>query len=76
MSKKIKAKFRCNVVHDYGSTKQVELSAVTSDSEENKTFSKYTPSGEFKITVTEETPAYNFFQPGKEYLLDITEAEA
>jgi len=74
MSKLIKAKFVCNVVHDFGHNKTVELFPVTSGSEENKSFNKYTPGGKLELSITEETPAYNFFQPGKEYLMDITEA--
>lgn len=75
MSKKIKAKFKCHVVHDFGSQKKVDFTVVTSGSEENKSFSKWTPSGDLSLTVTDETLAFDHFVPGKEYLLEITEAE-
>lgn len=48
-----------------------EFSAVTSGSDENKSFFASTPSGSLKVsTLRDDT-----FVPGKFYYLDITEAE-
>lgn len=70
----IKAKFICQSVTDFGTQKQVQLFAVTSGSEENKSFSKFTPGGTLNITVDNETKASDFFQPKKEYYLTFDEA--
>lgn len=74
MSKTIKAKFKCAVVHDFGNQKKVDFTVVTSGSEENKSFSKWTPSGDFSLTVTDETAAFDYFTPGEEYIIDINKA--
>jgi len=53
----------------------VTMCPVYSDdpSSENKVFTKYTPSGELKMSITvPETAA--FFEPGQEYYLDFTKA--
>ncbi len=70
---KIRAKFYCNNIEAFPTAKQkvVKLRAVTSGSEENKSFSKYTPSGLLELNISDETPAVDFFQPGEEYYLDI-----
>lgn len=75
MSEKVRAKFKCNSVTDFGQQKEVSLSVVISGSEENKTFSKYTPVGELKMRVDKETSAFDYFQPQKEYYLSFEEAE-
>ncbi len=49
-------------------TEQVDLSVVEDDSEENKTWSKYTPSGSVTLEITNER-AHGAFVPGREYLL-------
>lgn len=69
----IKAKFFCSNVVPYAEGKQAQLSAVTSGSEENKSFSKYTPSGQLSINISNETEASNFFEVGKEYYLTFDE---
>jgi hypothetical protein len=72
---KVRAKFKCDVVHDYGEHKEIRLSAVTSQEEgdENNTFWKYTPSGTVKIHIC-NPPAAKMFRPGREYYLDFTPA--
>ena len=57
-----------------GAGKSLVLTAVTSGSEENKSFAKYIPSGKLKMYISPETQAANYFEPGKEYCLLITEA--
>lgn len=75
----VKAKFRCNSIVDTkmqgGYTeRQVQLSAVTSKDGDNADYSKYTPYGEIKMNISEDTAAYNHFQPGKDYYLTFEEA--
>lgn len=48
------------------------FSAVVDDSEENKKFFAWTPSGSLKLGTYKE----DLFQPGKEYYLDISEVES
>lgn len=76
--KKVKAKFRCFHIEDFpqSENKNVSFEVVTDDGcEENKTFSKFTPAGQLGLTVSYDTPASDFFEVGKEYYLDISEAE-
>lgn len=70
----VKAKFKCDSVTISTSGEFVNLSPVTSGSEENKSFSKCTPSGSLSMMVTNEA-LFGHFIPGKEYYLDITIAE-
>ena len=70
---KTRCKFKCDSVTDFGQTKSVKMTVVTYGPEaENKEFFKWTPSGSFEIGCV--NPAVKFV-PGKEYYLDITEAE-
>lgn len=73
----VRAKFVCNQVTDTPEYEQklVSFSAVVDGSEENKSFSKYTPSGNASLNISYETQAANFFKEGKSYYLDFTEAE-
>lgn len=73
--KSIRAKFRCNSITIAEGTKNASLSAVAGGSDENKSFSKYTPSANLQINISNETPASDFFEVGKEYYLDFTPAE-
>ena len=71
--KKVRAKFQCTLVNDKPEFEQKEIyfSAVIYGGEENKSFSKYTPSGTLELTVTYDTEASKLFEEGKEYYLDI-----
>ncbi len=66
----VRAKFRCTS-KDGGT---VQFDAVTSGSEENKTWAKYTPSGQLRMQI-DNPAASDQFEAGKEYYLDITPAE-
>ena len=71
----IRAKFKVESVtlHEYGEA--VKMNAVCYDStEENASFSKFTPSGSFEMSVTNEA-IFGKFKPGEEYYLDFTKAE-
>lgn len=74
---KVRAKFICNGVQDYPENEQktVSFTPVLSGSDENKSFSKYTPAGNATLCISYETEASNFFEEGKEYYLDFTKAE-
>lgn len=68
------AKFKVGSVIDYGNNnKEANLSAVTNTSEENKSFSIYTPNATIKIHIT-NPDALDFFKPGKEYVCEFKEA--
>ena len=75
---KIIAKLRCDNVENLQQQeeKSICLSAVTSGSEENKSFSRWTPSANLSMIVSNETAAGEFFQPGKEYYLTFEEANS
>lgn len=72
--KTLLAKFKVGSVVDYGN-KNVEanLSAVVNDSEENKTFSIYTPNASVKIHIT-NPDALDFFEAGQEYICEFKKA--
>ncbi len=70
-----RCKFQCQSVRKFKSQGkflyEAEFYAVTGDSEENKKFFEWTPSGNLKVGVYKE----DIFQPGKNYYLDIHEAD-
>lgn len=72
----VRAKFECVGIEDQPDyeSKSVSFSAVINGSDENKSFSKYTPSGSLNLQISYETEAVNAFEVGKEYYLDITKA--
>lgn len=72
-----RCKFVCNSVEDYGSSKKVNLSVVYEGSlgtnEENKRFTKATPSGQCWLTI--DNPAASVqFVPGRYYYSTFEEA--
>lgn len=73
----IRCKFRCiskKEMTQYNSPQNLyefEFYAVTDGSEENKNFFKWTPNGSLKTGVVQQ----DAFVVGKEYYLDIIEAE-
>jgi hypothetical protein len=75
----VKAKFVCNSVKKHKWSKQDEghaeitLSAVTSDSEENKEFWNLTPVGNINMQIKNEA-AEKHFEPGEEYYLTFEKA--
>jgi len=72
---KMRAKFKCEDITKYsGGFVGVTLQPVVEGSEENKQFWKNTPQGQLKMNITNPI-AQGFFEPGKEYYLDITPAE-
>ena len=74
---KVRAKFLCFKVEDQPTYKQktVNFYPVTSGSEENKSFAKYTPGGNAQLIISYETQAADFFKEGEEYYLDFVKSE-
>ena len=73
--KTLLAKFKAGSIVDYGNNNiEANLSAVTNTSEENKTFSIYTPNATVKIHIT-NPDATKFFKAGKEYICEFKEVE-
>lgn len=69
----VRAKFQCNSIQKSQdkSTAVVHLIAVTTGSTENETWSKYTPSGQLQMVISNPAAAEQFEQ-GKEYYIDIS----
>jgi len=71
--RKIIAKFKCQTVDNNSDGQEhVWLGAVTSDTEVNKIWSKYTPSGSLNICIT-NPDAQGAFIVGKEYFIEMYE---
>ena len=71
----LKAKFKCNAITTREQSIEVVLTPVYgADGTDNGQWSKWTPQGELKMTITNES-AYDALKVGKEYYLDFTEAE-
>lgn len=71
----VRAKFKLNskTEYEYGPTK-LHFNAVCQDeTEENRRFQKYTPSGELNISI-DNPSAVEYFKIGKSYYLDFEEA--
>ncbi len=74
MTQNIIAKFKCHSVAPQSAESQhVRLEAVTDGCEENKSFSKWTPSGHLVLNITNPDLVGSFVE-GEEYLLTITHA--
>ena len=69
----VRAKFCCRAVTDYGAQVDVELVAVTGGSDENKTFWRFTPAGNIKLSTVNKAAAEQF-KPGQEFYVDFTPA--
>lgn len=71
----VRAKFYVESVKPYNDeATTVLLRAVTSGSEENKSFWKYTPSGELRMTISNPAAVSQFIE-GQEYYIDFTPAD-
>lgn len=71
---RIRAKFLCNNVDTQPWGENVELSAVTADTPENKEWSEATPSGNLTMNIS-NPGAQGQFQRGEVYFIDITPAK-
>jgi hypothetical protein len=76
----VRAKFQCLEVKHLHQTDpngvhvEVRLAPVYGNGEDNKSWSKWTPAGELKMTITNPSAAEQF-DIGKTYYLDFTPAE-
>ncbi|XOD90345.1 hypothetical protein ACLAIB_17205 [Klebsiella variicola] len=72
----VRAKFQCNSINKSSdnSTAVVHLIAVTTGSAENESWPKYTPSGQLQMVISNPA-AFEQFEQGKEYFIDIVPAE-
>lgn len=73
--KSVKAKFKCDSVEHFKESKKAKFSPVMGYHGENADFTKLTPSGYLEIYISDETPAAEMFEPGKDYYLEFTPAE-
>ena len=77
MSKKVRAKFKCTQVSIFEYGKVIGLKPSFQAKEENEDFSKETLAGEMQIQIdNKEGKAWDFFEAGGEYYLDISVAPA
>jgi hypothetical protein len=71
----IRAKMKCTSITKQGDHENVHLMAVTDDTEENKTWSKWTPNGSASLSIS-NPDAQGQFLPGTEYFIDFTAVPA
>ena len=73
--KTLLTKFKVGSTTNFGNNNlEANLSAVISGSDENKSFSLYTPTGTVKLHITNPA-AIDFFEPGAEYYVEFRKAE-
>ena len=73
---KVRAKFACTIIDDQPENEitNVTFNAVMDDSDDNKSFSKWTPSGSISMSISHGTQAHTAFELNKEYYVDFTTA--
>jgi hypothetical protein len=77
MESRVQAKFRCSCIVPGFSEgqKKVTLHAIYNGEGENADFAKATPCGNIDMLIDGSTKAVDFFEQGKDYYLDFTEAK-
>ena len=73
----VRAKMKCEVVEPTGASDgggTVRLSPVINGSAENEQFYKYTPGGNLILSTINQA-AFDQFEVGKEYYVDVSPAE-
>lgn len=70
----VRAKFKVEVREETVNGISVDLTPVTSGSEENKEFFKWTPGGAIRLSTINFSAA-EVFVPGKEFYVDFTLAQ-
>lgn len=79
MSNNVRAKFRVRSINHLETSSpdavlaEVSLYAVYGDGKGNESWSRFTPSGDLKMMITNPA-AIEVFELGKDYFLDITPA--
>ena len=74
MAGRVRAKMVCTSNEPYQDGNRVVFAAVTSGSEENESFFKYTPCATLDMSIVNPAAAA-VFEKGKTYYLDLTPAE-
>lgn len=75
MTVRAKLKLDSIISHAYGPTQTFVFQAVSDDgTEENKKFCKYTPNGEFRMSVN-NPHVQEHFKLGNFYYVDFTDAQ-
>lgn len=75
MDAKMRAKLRIHSVTQHeGGSETLELGAVASGTPEDNTYSKYTPSANLKMSITNPALAGQF-KPGQTFYVDFTPAD-
>jgi hypothetical protein len=69
----VKAKCRCTRIVDWGGSREVFLHPVQNTSDDNKSWSQWTPDGEVRLKITNPA-AYEQFKVGQEYYVDFNVA--
>lgn len=69
----VRAKFRVDEVAQNVSGSTIRMSPVTSGSDENKEFFKWTPTGRLEMGTVNAAAAEQF-KPGAEFYIDFTAA--
>lgn len=73
----VRAKFKCHSkeMREQGAEQVAALTFYASygEGKDNKDWSKWTPSGTLTMTISNPA-AFEWFEPGKEYYLDFSEA--
>jgi hypothetical protein len=72
---KVKAKFSCNSVEEFQTSKEAKLTAIYGTEGENADFTNSTPSGNIVINIDKSASASNFFIPGQDYYLEFSKAQ-
>lgn len=70
----VRAKFRCQYVAEHDTDETVYFVPVYEDQGVNKRWSEATPAGTLQMTITNKG-ARGAFTAGKEYYVDITQAD-
>jgi len=71
----MRAKMKVNSVKLIDNGEILEMQPVTNGTVEDNTYSKYTPSGNLTLTIS-NPDLYGKFKPGHKYYVDFTVAEA
>jgi len=74
MEKTILAKFKVGSTTNFGNDNlEVKMTPVIGGSKENESFSKYTPTGEIRLHIT-NPDVLGFFEPASEYYVEFKKA--
>lgn len=67
------AKFKCDANEPIeGEQHRIVASPVTTGSDENKSFSRWTPAGKLELIISDETEAGKFFKVGEEFYMTFS----